>query len=78
MSTLTKNRAGLEKMYAKANRTPKRWCGGCKTPNKMNRLAPRDETRSLPLTISAPGIVDYFYHEEVRGSENSGRRNPKK
>ena len=25
-----------------------------------------------------PGIVDYFYHEEVRGSENTGRRNPKK
>ena len=24
-----------------------------------------------------PGIVDYFYHEEVRGSENTGRRNPK-
>ena len=25
-----------------------------------------------------PVIVDYFYHEEVRGSENTGRRNPKK
>ena len=25
-----------------------------------------------------PVIVNYFYHEEVRGSENSGRRNPKK
>ena len=36
---------------------PKRWCGGCKTPNKMNRWAPRDETRSLPLTISAPDII---------------------
>ncbi len=22
-----------------------------------------------------PTIVDYFYHEEVRGTENSGRRN---
>lgn len=48
MSTLTKNRAGLEKCTPKANRTPKRWCGGCKTPNKMNRWAPRDETHSLP------------------------------
>ena len=25
-----------------------------------------------------PVMVDYFYHEEVRGSENTGRRNPKK
>ena len=25
-----------------------------------------------------PVIVDYFYHEEVRGSENTGRRNPPK
>ena len=25
-----------------------------------------------------PVIVNYFYHEEVRGSENSGRRNTKK
>lgn len=57
MSTLTKNRAGLEKCTPKANRTPKRWCVGCKTPNKMNRWAPRDETRSLPLTISAPDII---------------------
>ena len=23
-------------------------------------------------------MVDYFYHEEVRGSENTGRRNPQK
>lgn len=22
-----------------------------------------------------PTIVDYFYHEEVRGTENSGKRN---
>ena len=25
-----------------------------------------------------PVIVDYFYHEEVRGSENTGRRNSQK
>ena len=32
----------------------------------------------LPYGRAKPGhpvIVDYFYHEEVRGSENSGRRN---
>ena len=32
----------------------------------------------LPYGRAEPGhpaIVDYFYHEEVRGSENSGRRN---
>ena len=35
----------------------------------------------LPCGRAEPGhpvIVDYFYHEEVRGSENTGRRNPKK
>ena len=35
----------------------------------------------LPYGRAEPGhpvIVNYFYHEEVRGSENSGRRNPKK
>ena len=35
----------------------------------------------LPYGRAEPGhpvIVDYFYHEEVRGSENTGRRNPKK
>ena len=57
MSTLTKNRAGLEKCTPKANRMPKHWCGGCKTPNKMNRWVPGDETRLLPLTISAPDII---------------------
>ena len=34
----------------------------------------------LPYGRADPGhpvIVDYFYHEEVRGSENTGRRNPK-
>ena len=34
----------------------------------------------LPYGRAEPGhpvIVDYFYHEEVRGSENTGRRNPK-
>jgi len=25
-----------------------------------------------------PTIVDYFYHEEVRGTENSGQRRTKK
>lgn len=25
-----------------------------------------------------PTIVDYFYHEEVRGTANSGKRNAKK
>ena len=28
--------------------------------------------------LGHPVIVNYFYHEEVRGSENTGRRNPKK
>jgi hypothetical protein len=31
----------------------------------------------LPYDRAEPGhpvIVDYFYHEEVRGSENTGRR----
>ena len=35
----------------------------------------------LPYGRAEPGhpvIVNYFYHEEVRGSENTGRRNPKK
>ena len=35
----------------------------------------------LPYGRAEPGhpvIVNYFYHEEVRGSENSGRRNTKK
>ena len=35
----------------------------------------------LPYGRAEPGhpvIVDYFYHEEVRGSENTGRRNHKK
>ena len=35
----------------------------------------------LPYGRAEPGhpvIVNYFYHEEVRGSENSGRRNSKK
>lgn len=35
----------------------------------------------LPYGRAEPGhpvIVDYFYHEEVRGSENTGRRNQKK
>ena len=35
----------------------------------------------LPYGRAEPGhpvIVNYFYHEEVRGSENSGRRNPQK
>ena len=34
----------------------------------------------LPYGRAEPGhpvIVDYFYHEEVRGSENTGRRNTK-
>ena len=33
----------------------------------------------LPYGRAEPGhpvIVDYFYYEEVRGSENTGRRNP--
>ena len=32
----------------------------------------------LPYGRAEPGhpvIVDYFYHEEVRGSENTGQRN---
>ena len=35
----------------------------------------------LPYGRAEPGhpvIVDYFYHEEVRGSENSGQRRPKR
>ena len=35
----------------------------------------------LPYGRSEPGhpvIVDYFYHEEVRGSENTGKRSRKK
>ena len=34
----------------------------------------------LPYGRAEPGhpvIVDYFYHEEVRGSENSGKRTQK-
>ena len=34
----------------------------------------------LPYGRAEPGhpvIVDYFYHEEIRGSENTGRRTPK-
>lgn len=34
----------------------------------------------LPYGRAEPGhpvIVDYFYHEEIRGSENTGRRMPK-
>lgn len=34
----------------------------------------------LPYGRAKPGhpvIVDYFYHEEIRGSENTGRRKPK-
>lgn len=34
----------------------------------------------LPYGRAEPGhpvIVDYFYHEEVRGSENTGKRSRK-
>ncbi len=30
-----------------------------------------------PIMSDEPVIVDYFYHEEVRGSENTGKRTQK-
>ena len=52
---------------------------------KAERLAKENNCpfvdNELPYGRAEPGhpvIVNYFYHEEVRGSENSGRRNPQK
>lgn len=49
---------------------------------KARRLAQSQDCpfvdNELPYGRARPGhpvIVDYFYHEEVRGSENTGRRN---
>ena len=56
------------------------WSGRTgRAPCKRMRLSFVDN--ELPYGRAEPGhpvIVDYFYHEEVRGSENTGRRNPKK
>ena len=57
----------------------------CGLENQAERLAKEYSCpfvdNELPYGRAEPGhpvIVDYFYHEEVRGSENTGRRNPKK
>ena len=37
-----------------------------------------DETPYGRAKKGHPVIVDYFYHEEIRGSNNTGKRNKKK
>lgn len=51
---------------------------------RARRLAKENDCpfadNELPYGRAKPGhpvIVDYFYHEEIRGSENTGRRKPK-
>ena len=51
---------------------------------RAGRLAEENDClfvdNELPYGRAKPGhpvIVDYFYHEEIRGSENTGRRKPK-
>ncbi len=51
---------------------------------RTRRLAEENDCpfvdNELPYGRAKPGhpvIVDYFYHEEIRGSENTGRRKPK-
>lgn len=51
---------------------------------RAKRLAEENDCpfvdNELPYGRAKPGhpvIVDYFYHEEIRGSENTGRRKPK-
>ena len=51
---------------------------------RARRLAEENDCpfvdNELPYGRAKPGhpvIVDYFYHEEIRGSENTGRRKPK-
>lgn len=51
---------------------------------RARRLAEENDCpfadNELPYVRAKPGhpvIVDYFYHEEIRGSENTGRRKPK-
>ena len=51
---------------------------------RARRLAEENDCpfvdNELPYGRAKPGhpvIVDYFYHEEIRGSENTGRRKPR-
>ena len=67
-------------IYNKGRQKLLPWFGGSSgTAGEENNCPFVDN--ELPYGRAEPGhlvIVDYFYHEEVRGSENTGRRNPQK
>ncbi len=60
-----KNRSYFEALEQKAEELAKRY--GCRFVD--------NETPYERVPQGHPTIVDYFYHEEVRGTANSGRRN---
>jgi hypothetical protein len=60
-----KNRSYFEALEKKAEEIAEKY--GCRFVD--------NETPYERVTQGHPTIVNYFYHEEVRGTENSGRRN---
>lgn len=60
-----KNRSYFEALEKKAEEIAKKY--GCRFVD--------NETPYERVEQGHPTIVDYFYHEEVRGTENSGKRN---
>ena len=60
-----KNRSYFEVLEKKAEEMAKKY--GCRFVD--------NETPYERVPKGHPTIVDYFYHEEVRGTENSGKRN---
>ena len=55
--------------------TPPRDLLKCFRPTVLTVELPEDETPYERVPQGHPTIVDYFYHEEVRGTANSGKRN---
>ena len=50
----------------------------CPAPSQDFRLPGKNEDNEMPygrVPQGHPVIVDYFYHEEIRGTENTGKRN---
>ena len=62
-----KNRSYFEGLEKKAEEIARKY--GC--------LFVDNETPYERVPQGHPTIVDYFYHEEVRGTANSGKRNRK-
>jgi hypothetical protein len=60
-----KNRSYFEALEKKAEEIAEKY--GCRFVD--------NETPYERVPQGHPTIVNYFYHEEVRGTENSGRRN---